>query len=672
MLCNEGDFVCIGRVTRGTAGRPIVPDDLRRQVALGSVAISPDGQQVAFTVRSVVEGRDKVGLWLVPFGGGEPRCVRSRSSFDFFPRFSGNSDRLAFLSLRNNRTIVSIYHLDSGIVQDLSGPFEEVSDLSWHPDGNHLVVAAADQTCSDIVEGPPGMSPTAYVVRRRGWRRDGADCSLMPVHLHVLSLTGSPPRRLTVGTWSASQPRVSPDGREVAFIADFGRERDIHPYEMLYRVPFAGGEVKRAWKAPGPVVDFAWEPGGGCLCRVAMRIAIVAPMGPLCLYRITADGETIKMGSELEDSIGVADWSDFVDWCVPESVLGPIQPVGRQGRLVPYRLDTVPSEPLLPVEDQPVVYSVDSSADHVVALVATHGEAPILGAIEKGAVRPLFDGRDWLKNVTWPSVDEVLLKGPVGPIRCFVLSPAEAGEGPLATVVSIHGGPTGQWSTTPPLEAVMLTGAGFRVVLPNIRGSIGEGLAWAATDPDIVAKGVEDCIAVAQELVCAGIADQQRLGALGVSFGGAVVNMLVGTTDIFAAAVSEAGSCNEVAAWGICDIDPAMRTYYLQNGDPTTPEGVKALWRTSSLRLASDIRTPLLLLQGDEDRRCPAADNEQLFSALRYLGREVEYVVYPESDHGFSLCGRPDRRIDRYKRVLEWFERYLGAQKQALGSGGVS
>ncbi|HEV8489702.1 MAG TPA: prolyl oligopeptidase family serine peptidase [Candidatus Limnocylindrales bacterium] len=94
-------------------------------------------------------------------------------------------------------------------------------------------------------------------------------------------------------------------------------------------------------------------------------------------------------------------------------------------------------------------------------------------------------------------------------------------------------------------------------------------------------------------------------------------------------------------------------------GDPLTEEGVLKLWRQSPLRNVANIRTPLLMLQGEADLRCPPADNEQLFIALRTLGREVEYVLYPEEFHTFAVTGWPDRRIDRMTRILDWFDRHL-------------
>ena len=100
-------------------------------------------------------------------------------------------------------------------------------------------------------------------------------------------------------------------------------------------------------------------------------------------------------------------------------------------------------------------------------------------------------------------------------------------------------------------------------------------------------------------------------------------------------------------------------------GEPFDEAGVARLWRQSPLRHVAAIRTPLLLLQGEADLRCPAADNQALFLALKALGRPVELVLYPESWHVFAAAGRPDRRIDRHTRMLAWFQRYMPASAGA-------
>jgi dipeptidyl aminopeptidase/acylaminoacyl peptidase len=145
---------------------------------------------------------------------------------------------------------------------------------------------------------------------------------------------------------------------------------------------------------------------------------------------------------------------------------------------------------------------------------------------------------------------------------------------------------------------------------------------------------------------------------MGLSYGGFMVNWLVGTTDRFAAAVSENGVTNQVSDFANSDSGPEyVRAADL--GDPLTPEGVEKLWRQSPLRNVANVRTPLLMLQGEADLRCPPQDNEQFFVALRHLGRTVEYVLYPGESHVYAASGRVDRRIDRNERIIAWFDRYL-------------
>jgi len=166
-------------------------------------------------------------------------------------------------------------------------------------------------------------------------------------------------------------------------------------------------------------------------------------------------------------------------------------------------------------------------------------------------------------------------------------------------------------------------------------------------------------MAVVDRLIAEDLVDRGHVGLIGLSYGGFMTHWLIGAEpDRFSAAVSDAGVTNNVSSWAGSDSGPDYdRRYAL--GEPLDEAGASWLWQASPLRLASRIRTPLLILQGADDLRCPASDNEQLFVALRALGRTVEYVLYPESYHYFGIAGRPDRRIDRHERMLDWFRRYL-------------
>jgi dipeptidyl aminopeptidase/acylaminoacyl peptidase len=165
-----------------------------------------------------------------------------------------------------------------------------------------------------------------------------------------------------------------------------------------------------------------------------------------------------------------------------------------------------------------------------------------------------------------------------------------------------------------------------------------------------------DALAVVDGLLSRGLADPERLGVIGLSYGGFLTSWLVGITDRFAAAVSENGVSNQATAWAECyfGVYDGRRSGL---GDPLSDAGAAKLWERSPLRNVARIRTPLLMIQAEDDRICPASDNVQLFAALRALDRPVEYLLYPGEHHPFQSIGRPDRRIDRLERVLGWFAR---------------
>ena len=209
------------------------------------------------------------------------------------------------------------------------------------------------------------------------------------------------------------------------------------------------------------------------------------------------------------------------------------------------------------------------------------------------------------------------------------------------------------------MDSIQLCAAGYRVLMPNIRGSASFGERWSGALRGRWGEvDADDALAAVDAAVSRDLADPDRLGVMGLSYGGFLTQWLIGATDRFKAAVGENGVSNQVSAWA----NSHFGIHYDRRwklGDPLTRAGMLRLWQTSPLSQVASIHTPLLLLQSEEDRICPASDNEQLFEALRALGRETEYILYPEEHHEMKNYGRPDRRIDRMERILAWFDRWL-------------
>ena len=464
------------------------------------------------------------------------------------------------------------------------------------------------------------------------------------------------------------------------FGVDAGSRKPSEPHLLLE----GGGSVGRP----------AFSPDGRWLAAVGVLTPDpVDDVSPgLVLGRADGTGSPRELAPDLDRPVGSWCDTDLHGWMVDDH-FGPawlddttiVAALTDRGRSLPERwtIDAATGAPL----DVPVASDRDSSgpwADattHALAVApATAGRPGIvalLGTVAGRAmdvmtvdlaippVRRTFRyhsefGSSWQRAFVRPDVTRVEVVGAAGPIETWIASPPGAGRTPLPTIVDVHGGPLGGWTPSPSIEVIQLVGAGYRVVLPNIRGGAGYGRDWIRQHlGDWGGVDADDVHATVDHVVAAGLADPRRLGIMGLSYGGFMVNWMVGTTDRFAAAVSENGVTNQVSCWANSDCGPEYdRTSLL--GDPFTPAGVERLWRQSPLRNVTEVRTPLLMLQAENDLRCPPQDNEQFFIALRHLGREVEYVLYPDESHVYAANGRPDRRIDRMRRVLDWFDRHLG------------
>ena len=431
-----------------------------------------------------------------------------------------------------------------------------------------------------------------------------------------------------------------------------------------YTAPAAGGRPEAVTDLPGGVGRFAPEANGEIFC-LGWPEALRLDEDPPQAFRVELGGATTALGPPLDRYAGeFAVDTDLHDWCTDLDDAGPVTGVADSGCVIPMRLGEGGPEPLVPPELLPQSGAIAADGERVVAVLTLGAgvHAPEVYALEPEGPRQLTThGSDWLDGVALPDVEVIEIDGPAGPIRTTLVSPPGAADGPLATVLLPHGGPTGQWGAVPPIEAALLAGAGYLVALPNIRGSFDRGKDWvAALGGRWGEVDAEDCHAVLDHLVAAGRADPQRLGCTGLSYGGYLVQWLIGASDRFRAAVAENGVANLISAWANCDQGPFLNRLD-SLPDPTSPEGAEALWRMSPLSHVADIHTPLLMLQGEDDQICPAADNEQLFIALRRLGREVEHVRYPGEHHPYQGNGRFDRRLDRHRRVLEWFGRHMPA-----------
>ncbi|NLE61078.1 MAG: S9 family peptidase, partial [Planctomycetes bacterium] len=210
------------------------------------------------------------------------------------------------------------------------------------------------------------------------------------------------------------------------------------------------------------------------------------------------------------------------------------------------------------------------------------------------------------------------------------------------------------------LEFQCLAAAGYIVAYFNQRGTTaGYGQAWTKAGAGAKnAWGYDEVMLGVDDLVTRDYVDSTRMGVTGGSCGGYLTNWIVGHTNRFKAAVTQRSISDHVSNFGTADIGPESGEVKTGGLRPWTD--INTYWQMSPLSAAEHIHTPLLILHADEDHRCPFGQAEELFAALRWMGREVEMVVFQGESHGLTRGGRPGNRIEHVRRSLDWFEKYLG------------
>jgi dipeptidyl aminopeptidase/acylaminoacyl peptidase len=684
--------------------RPMTPEDLRRVVVVEELDLAVDGG-TAIVVRRSMQGNRYLGhLYAIDLGADRaiprPRQLTKGTIRDTRPRLCPDGHTLAFVRIdpTDDDSVAAVHLLDirrPARVWPLKvGRHGAVGEIAWSPDGQRLAFTAAVDPPRFITgsttpiwrrrEAAADEAPLARHITRADWRWDEEGHRDRWSHLFVIDLPSGKPRQITGGDWGVADIAWHPDGRHVVFASDRGHDPDIHPRTTIWSVGVDGdAEPHEVLAAGGWARNPAVSPDGRWIAAAGMLqpdpIDDVSPsilIGP-------ADGSTPPrlLAPDLDRPVGNWVDSDLTGWFV-EGRHGPfwaddisiVATISDRGRSMPtvFMIDAHEGtlvDRFSMVRGDIVTHTLgvghrDSAGRVGITYLGTDGTRA-MELYTCDAPTPARNrrrssiGSRWQDAFDMPDMRLVEAPGPGGPIDVWIASPAGANDGPLPAVVDVHGGPLGAWAPAPHLEVILLASHGYRVILPNIRGSATYGADWIRPQlGDWGGVDAADVHAAIDHVVKLGLADPDRLGVMGLSYGGFMANWLVGTTDRFKAAVSENGVTNQVATWANSDGGPEFDRAALI-GDPLSAEGVDLLWRQSPLRHVANVRTPLLMLQAESDRRCPSADNEQFFVALRHLGRTVEYVLYPDEYHVYAAAGRPDRRIDRNRRILDWFDRYL-------------
>ena len=647
---------------------PFGPGDALRIQEVSDPVLSPDGEWVAYVVKTadVQKDRRQSDVWMARWDGSRTvRLTHTAEESERAPRWSPDGRWLAFLSSRGDTNdAAQLWLLDrlGGEAERITSLEGGVTDYTWAPDGVRLALVVQDAEPAESVTAGVDTTkkrPKPIVVDRYWFKEDYSGyLGKRREHLWLFDLASRQAAQITSGPYDDVLPAWSPDGQSVAFASKRGPDPDRNDDWNIYSVaPAPGTEPVRLTSYEGNDGDATWG-SRPSWSPDAKRIAYLRA-GPLKLIYYAAQ----RLATVGADGSGEALVSPKLDRWVSQPRWSPdgssIYFLIEEDRA--YHLARVPAaggDVETVVYGKRVLSALSVGLRGRIAVLAATADAPAeVFAVERdGGLRQLTrHNADWLSEVELGTTEEISVKSRDGTaVRGFILKPPgfEAGKR-YPTVLRIHGGPVSQFQHEFDEQHHTLAGQGYVVLGVNPRGSSGRGEAFStAIYADWGNKDAQDVLAAVDWAVAQGIADPDRLGVGGWSYGGILTNYVIAQDRRFKAATSGAGISNILAGYGT---DQYVREYETELGRPW--ENTKTWLKLSFPFLKADrIVTPTLFLCGEKDFNVPLLNSEQMYQALRSLGRETMLVIYPGEFHGID---RPSFVRDRLERYVAWYDRFL-------------
>jgi len=653
--------------------RKITIDDFFQIRDVSQPELSPDGQWVAYAVRTrmLKEDKNEQRLWMVSTRGGDAIPITAEGVSSSHPRWSPDGKYISFLSARNEgKNQVWLLDRRGGEAQKLTDVKQGVNDFEWSPDSTRLVLviqdpkpedaeAAGDKDKEKDKEKPAKpKTPPPYVIDRLQFKEDTIGyLDRRRDHLYVFDLTSKKLTQITSGDFDDQQPAWSPDGKQLAFSSnrsqpDPDATRDSNIWVVAADNTDKGAHLIQITTNPSTDNQPTWSPDGKWIAYVTqldphlfyyatLHLAVAPSSGGgkanvLTLNfdrsvrrpRYSPDGQSIYFA---------ADDDGTVNLCRIASTGGDItRPIGGRRGVGGFSIGQEGSiAATVSAIDRPdEVFFLAKDAKELTRLTKTNDALFVQLHLAQA------------NYVHFTSKDGTAVAG-------YIYTPVDYTPGrKVPTILVPHGGPVGQYSASFFHLAQLYAANGYAVLLPNPRGSSGYGEKFcAAIYADWGNKDYQDDMAIVDYAIDQGISDPEKLGVGGWSYGGISTDFIIAQTTRFKGAISGAGVALITSFWGH---DHYQRDYVTELGYPWENQ---AVWdKISPFYRVKNITTPTLFMGGEIDSNVPILGSEQMYQAMKALGRTTELVVYPGEYHGFTV---PSHLKDRLERFVAWYAHYV-------------
>ncbi len=642
--------------------RPLSLDDMHKVKAVGDPRCSPEGKWIAYTLSTVDVAGDKrdTDIWMASVDGAQNIRVTSSTDSESSPRWSPDGKQLSFLSARPGKAKGSqVWTMDrrGGEAQQLTDVKGRLSAYEWAPNSKRLllVVREEEDDKNDEKKPEPGTPEKLkpIVIDRYAFKRDGAGyiSGAKRSRLYLFDIETKKLDIVTTENFDENAPAWSPDGNWIAYAGNRSADGDRVPNSDIWLVEAKPGSTPRKLTTfPGSDTQPVWSPDGKSIAYLTGSEHKMGEYNMNRLALIPVEGGTPKIISAALDR-GVTSHEFTADGKQLEFL------VADDMSVYPARVSVNGGAVERIVGGKLAMNNIDRAGACVAALVGTDTAPTELYTLEGSTMKKLTSHNEAaFKGIKLVTPEEVSFTGKDGnEAHGLLYKPVDYVAGTkVPFLLRIHGGPNGQDQHGFKLEEQMFAAAGYAVLNVNYRGSSGRGQQYTVSIAgDWGNKEVIDLHAGVDYVVKMGLADPDRMGVGGWSYGGILTNYLIATDTRFKVATSGAGVAFPLAFYGH---DQYIRQYDNEIGPPWR-SGLEPWIKISYPFLHADrIKTPTMFLGGDKDFNVPLLGSEQMYQALRNVGTEAQLIIYPGENHGIA---KPSFQRDRMQRYLDWYAKYL-------------
>jgi len=670
------------------ANRGVTPEDYFAFHFVSDAHLSPDGKQVAYVMTVIDQQRNRraSSIWVVATDGRTPpRRVTAENFNSTQPRWSPDGSVLAFLSNRNAETApaptpaaanpatpaagvqsegaraqICLLAMNGGEAQVLSHLKNGVTSYQWSPDGKRFAVLTRTGPSDNVAPNARKSDVRhykhiSYKFNDTGWYDDRRS------HIWIVDVATGKDQQLTSGDdWNDLDPQWSPDSTRIAFVSNrTGHEYDEDHNRDVWVISASGGPLTKIsdhpfeddmprWSSDGKQILFA----GQTKRREFAKLYVAPATGGVASQLVTQDLDLIPGG---------------LKWVSANEVRFE---TGYHATEQMFRVDLAAHKTTQVTKGERSAHGFDvNEKSGLMSYLANdfeHMDDVYVSALDGSGERQLTHVNEKLwSELTVARVERLNYKSADGwDIEGFLVKPINWESGkkyPL--VLSVHGGPAGQYGVDWYHEFQVYAAKGYAVFFCNPRGSTGYGQKfergiqnnWGGMDFEDIMAGVDAALKQNPWI------DKDHMGVTGGSYGGFMTNWIVGHTNRFIAAVTLRSVSNFISDDGTRD-----GAYgHEEDFDGPMFDDFDQYWNASPLKYARNVKTPILVLHSDNDYRVPIEQGEQWFRALQHYGVTSEFVVFPRENHNLTRTGEPKHLVESLNWQLYWFDRFINKNANA-------